>query len=81
MEEESKTFFLLSAKVLFLSWILQIVFAIWVFAMFVIFASADYGTDELSAVCAPRENPQMGGGHYFVFPANLVAPNPPTEGF
>ncbi len=80
MEEESKTFFLISAKVLFLSWILQIAFAIWVFALFCIFASADYGTEELAAVAASGENLQMGEGHT-VFPANLIAPNPPTEGF
>lgn len=80
MEEEKKTFFLISAKVLFLSWILQIVFALWTFAMFVIFASADHGTKELSAVSAPRENPDI-SAEFSVFPASLIAPNPPTEGF
>lgn len=80
MEEEKKIFFLIRAKVLFLSWILQIIFALWVAAMFFVFAGADYGTEELSAVCAPRENPQLGGGH-FVFPANLIAPNTSTECF
>lgn len=78
MEEERKIFFLLSAKVLFLSWFLQIVFALWVAALFFVFAKADYGAEELDFVSVDRgdEPPPA----QLVFPASLVAPNPKTEG-
>ena len=78
MEEEKKIFFWLSAKVLFLSWILQIVFALWVAVLFFVFAKADYGTEELSFVSADRGNEPTPAR--LVFPASLVEPNPKTEG-
>ncbi len=78
MEEKKIDTFLVHAKILFLSWILQIVFALWVFLLFVIFAKMNPGSEQLT-------NDVLSGGEAAaqqqipVFPANIIAPNPPEE--
>ncbi|MBE6400999.1 MAG: hypothetical protein E7037_03070 [Verrucomicrobia bacterium] len=65
---------LLKAKVWFLSWVLQIVFALWILGLFVLFAWVDYGSEELSQATEVHEDSSS-----FVLPERLIEPNPPTE--
>lgn len=73
--KKKSTHFRVRAKVLFLSWIIQIIFALWVFLLFVVFAKMDHGADTLAEVTVDESAPQS----VPVFPAGLIAPNPPTE--
>lgn len=70
-----RTRILVRAKIFFLSWILQVVFALWVFLLFVLFAKMNRGLSEISFGNA------NGGGDTMsaMLPATLIAPNPSTE--
>lgn len=68
--------FILKAKIGFLSWCLQIAFALWIFALFVLFAKMNSGADELAQISVDKI---PGGESVFVLPERLIAPNPPTE--
>ena len=65
---------LLKAKVWFLSWILQIIFVLWIFALFVFFAKIDYGNEALAQATEVHDDSSA-----FVLPERLIEPNPPTE--
>ncbi|MBQ9759702.1 MAG: hypothetical protein IJW12_08045 [Opitutales bacterium] len=68
--------FILKAKIGFLSWWLQILFALWIFALFVLFAKMNYGADDLAQISVDKI---PGVESAFVLPERLIAPNPPTE--
>lgn len=68
--------FILKTKVWLLSWFLQILFALWMFVLFVCFAKMDYGTEALAEISPERASE---GKSAFVLPERLIAPNPPTE--
>ena len=68
--------FILKAKICFLSWCLQILFALWTFVLCVLFAKMNYGADELAQMSVDKI---PGGESAFVLPERLIAPNPPTE--
>ncbi len=73
-------FFKLRAKALFLSWILQIVFALWVALCFAVFAKIDHaGSRDASAlalIVAEDDAATDGGNVADATPASLRLPPP-----
>lgn len=79
MEENSKrTIFFVQAKIAFLSWIIQVLFVLWVLLLFVIFAKMNPGTERLALDLLSEEQSRT-IRNFPVFPAELIAPNPPTR--
>lgn len=69
--------FILRLKVGFYSWVLQSVFALWFFLLFVVFAKMDYGEEELAQISAEKMSGKV--PTVFILPERLITPNPPTK--
>lgn len=69
--------FILRLKVGFYSWVLQSVFALWFFLLFVVFAKMDYGEGELAQISVEKVSEK--GAAVFILPERLILPNPPTK--
>lgn len=73
--EKRKIRLAIKVKVWLSSWILQIVFLLWIFLLFVIFAKINYGDKDLGlGNTDPNESTSA-----YVLPERLISPNPPTE--